>query len=209
MRPFLVYLITDPTRDPVAIVRAALEAAAPGEVGVMARDKRAPPRELAALARALLPICRARGAALLVNDRCDIAHAVGADGAHLPERGLAVADARAVLGPAARIGVSRHGPGSASGADLVTLGPVGAVPGKGPPMGVEGFAEAAASYGPLPVYALGGVDAEVAPDLCAAGASGIAVVRAVCASPDPAASLGRLIERARAALCAPRCGGLG
>lgn len=195
MSSFLVYLITDPAHDVVEITRAALVAASPGDVAVMARDKSASAAELAALCSALLPICRARGAPLIVNDRCDIASAIGADGAHLPEAGLSVRAARRVLGPGALIGQSRHGPAAEAGSpsDFVVLGPVGDVPEKGPTMGEAAFAEACASYR-QPVYALGGVDAQTAPRLVELGARGVAVIRAVYASSDPAASLARLLS---------------
>ena len=199
MSSFLVYLITDPAYDVVEITRAALSVATPGDVAVMARNKRGSATDLAALGSALLPICRARGARLLVNDRCDVAIAIGADGAHLPEAGLSVRAARRVLGPEALIGQSRHGPASddESASDFVVLGPVGDVPKKGPPMGEHAFAEACASYA-QPVYALGGVDAETAPRLVARGARGVAVIRAIYASSDPAASMARLLSSIRA-----------
>lgn len=191
---FSVLLITDPAFAVVEVTRAALCAVPEGAVAVMLRDKAASPRELAAQARALLPVCRARAAPLLVNDRCDVARAVGADGAHLPERGLTVADARAALGPAALIGASRHGPRAAEESpDYVTLGPVGAVPGKGAPLGLDGFQAAAATWD-APVFALGGVTAADVPALRARGAAGVAVIRAVYAAPDPAAAIRALLE---------------
>ncbi|MCB9597753.1 MAG: thiamine phosphate synthase [Sandaracinaceae bacterium] len=194
---FRVLLVTDPRYDVVPLTRAALVAARPGEVAVMARLKGAGARELAALARALLPVCRERGAALLVNDRCDIARAVGADGAHLPESGPSVADARAALGPSALVGASRHGPRVDDEApDYVTLAPVDEVPGKGPPLGLDGF-EAAARSWPAPAFALGGVDAERAPELIRRGAAGVAVMRAVFGAADPAAALGALLLATR------------
>lgn len=193
MSRFRVLLITDPAYDVVSITRAALAGVRRGDVAVMVRDKSATARQLAALARALLPICRARGAPLLVNERCDVARAVGTDGAHLPERGLSVADARAVLGPGALIGASRHGPDEGEAADYVVLGPVGDVPGKARAMGLSRFAAACSTYS-VPVYALGGVDAAGAAALIEGGARGVAVIRAVYASSDPPASLAALIQ---------------
>src|SRR5439155_20958069 len=75
------------------------------------------------------------GAPVLVNDRVDVALAAGAAGVHLPERGLAVADARAVA-PGLVIGCSRHAPGPVPGAGLIQLGPIWDTPGKGPPLGL-------------------------------------------------------------------------
>lgn len=194
-RPFSIYLITDPAYDVIPITRAALVGAPPGTVAVQARDRAASPRQLTKLARALLPICRDAGAALLVNDRADVARAVGADGVHLPERGISVADARAVLGENQLVGCSRHshrGLMSTAGADFATLGPIGEVPGKRAPMGVDGFA-AACEGAPTLVYGLGGVNADIAGQLRARGAAGVAVMRAVYAADDPAAGLAALI----------------
>lgn len=184
---FSLYLITDPQLDPIERTRAALAGAPPGAIAVQARHAGASAREIAELASALLPICRAASAPLLVNDRADVARAIGADGVHLPERGLSVAQARAVLGSAivGRSCHDREGLLAAADADFATLGPIAEVEGKNPPMGVDGFARAIQGIA-LPVYALGGVDERSAPALIAAGARGIAVVRAVYGSRDPA-----------------------
>ncbi len=198
---FDLYLITDPAADVIGVTRAALSAAEPGRVAVQLRDKSASARELIALASALLPICRAAGAPLFVNDRADVARIVGADGAHLPEAGLSVQEARTILGPSARIGRSCHDRAGLEralrdGADLATLAPVNAVPGKGAPLGVEGFARAARDL-PLDVYALGGVGAEDARALREAGARGVAVIRAVYGAVDPAAEVRALLSALR------------
>lgn len=188
---FRLYLITDPSNDRVlAITEAALRAAPPRSIAVQARNKGASAREIAEFVRALLPICRASGAPLLVNDRADVAKAAGADGVHLPEAGLSVADARAVLGPNALVGRSCHDReglerAARDGADFATLGPVGAVPGKGVPLGVEGFAASIRGLA-IPIYALGGVNAANAQSLRDAGAAGLAVIRAVYGAGDPA-----------------------
>lgn len=199
---FRLYLITDPEAgdagDVVARTRAALSAAPPGRVAVQVRAKGAPARELLALAAALHPVCARAGAPMLVNDRADVAKLSGADGVHLPEAGLSVAQARRLLGPDALVGRSCHDragleAAAAAGATFATLGPVGAVPGKNRPMGVDRFARAIAGLD-LPVYALGGVDAAAAPALRAAGAAGVAVIRAVFGRPDPADAVGALLR---------------
>jgi len=196
---FAVLLITDPAYAVVERTRAALASAAPGDVAVQLRDKGADATALAETARALLEPCRAAGAPLLVNGSVEVARAVGAAGVHLPESGPAVADARAALGPDAIVGASRHGPPASSETpDYVTLSPIRATPGKAPPLGVEGFATLAATW-PVPVYALGGVDAALAPALVAAGAAGVAVIRAVYAADDPAAAVGALVAAVRGA----------
>lgn len=186
---FALYLITEGA-SPRIIERteAALRGAPPGAVAVQARAKGAGARALADLAAALRLICRAAGAPLLVNDRADVAQLVGADGVHLPEAGLTVDEARTLLGPSALIGRSCHDragldAAQRAGADFATLGPIFAVPGKGAPLGLDGF-RAAVDGLDLPTYALGGVDASRADAF-----QRVAVIRAVYASADPASAV--------------------
>lgn len=196
---FALYLITDPSSARVVeITEAALSAVAPGRIAVQARMKGASAHELVELCRALSPICRARGAELLVNDRADVAKVVSAGGVHLPERGLSVAEARAVLGPGALVGRSCHDRAGLEraqqeGADLATLGPIGIVPDKNAPLGVEGFGAIVRGLS-IPTYALGGVGEGDARALREAGAAGVAVIRAVYAASDPARAARGLIE---------------
>ena len=95
---------------PGAVARA-LSGAPPGEVGVILREKDLPGRPLLALARRLREVTAGHQAPLLVADRADVARAAGADGVHLPARGLPPVDARRLLGPEAWITHSVHGPG--------------------------------------------------------------------------------------------------
>lgn len=147
------------------------------DVVVQVRDKAAAARRIVEGARALV----ARGVRTVVNDRVDLAIAAGAAGVHLPEEGLPVDVARALLGDAAFIGVSLH-VGSrfetrAAGADAALFGPVWASPGKTEGVGTAALAEAARRC-PCPVLAVGGVDAARVHEALAAGAAGVAVVRA-------------------------------
>ena len=161
----------------------------------MVRDKRASASALAQLARALRPACAASGTKLIINDRCDVSRAVGADGVHLPERGLSLQDARRALGPDALIGASRHGPPRErdAGLDWVTLGPIATCEGKGEPLDRARFASLADRYAPA-VYALGGVDESNAASVIEDGAEGVALIRAVLAAKDPAVALARLLR---------------
>lgn len=196
---FVLYLITDPSAgDVIGATRAALAATPPGAVAVQARAKGASARELAALASALAPVCRAASAPLLVNDRADVAKVAGADGVHLPEAGLSVADARAILGAGAPIGRSCHDragleAAARAGASFATLAPIREVPGKGAPLGAAGLAAAVRGL-ELPVFALGGLAARDVPELLSAGARGVAVVRAVYGAADPAAAARELVS---------------
>lgn len=159
--------------------RLALGRAAEGhpEVIVQVRDKGASARQIVEGARALV----AGGIRTLVNDRVDLALAAGAAGVHLPEEGLPVAIARALLGPSALVGVSQH-LGSrfeenAHGADLALFGPVWPTPGKGEGTGLAALSEAARRC-PCPVLAVGGVDGARVRAVLEAGAAGVAVIRA-------------------------------
>jgi thiamine-phosphate pyrophosphorylase len=105
----------------------------------------------------------AMGARVLVNDRVDVALAAGAWGVQLPERGMAIAEARAIA-PRLVIGASRHSVEGAisaarDGADLVVLGPIWETPGKGPALGVEAL-RAARDAMPTraALCAIGGID---------------------------------------------------
>ncbi len=201
-----VHLITDRrlALDLPARLAAALAGAPPGEVVVHLREKDLGGADLAALARALLPACRARGARLLVNDRLDVALALGADGAHLPSAGVPPAEARRLLGHGALLGVSCHSPAEvaaalAGGATFATFSPVWDTPSKrafGPPVGLAALS-AAARLG-LPLVALGGVGPGNAAEALAAGAAGVAVIRAWLEGPDPAAAVAALLRAGRA-----------
>lgn len=173
---------------------AAIDAAlAAGIDAIQLRDKRAAGGALLAAARALRTLTRAHDARLLVNDRIDVALAVDADGVHLPAASFPVVAARRLLGPDAWIGRSTHAPeeavrAAAEGADYVVLGPIFATPSKaafGAPLGLDALA-AAAVRGACPLLAIGGVTLATAPELRAAGAHGVAVIRAVLDATDPA-----------------------
>ncbi|WP_305045885.1 thiamine phosphate synthase [Geoalkalibacter sp.] len=190
---FSLYLITDrralpPGRRLEDVVRAAC---AGGVGAVQLREKDLSPRELYPLACRLREVTAAGGAHLLINDRVDLALAVEADGVHLGGQSLPTALARRLLGPEKLIGVSTHHPdeihaASRDGADFVTFGPVYATPSKaayGPPQGLDAL-RAAGRNAPLPVFALGGITAEQVPELRAAGARGIALIRAILGADD-------------------------
>ncbi|MCU0676937.1 MAG: thiamine phosphate synthase [Myxococcota bacterium] len=150
---------------------------APRKVVVMLRRPHASSRTLLAEGRAL----QSTGHALVVSRRVDVALTLDAHGVHLPERGLDVADARALLGPSRWIGVSRHDhagleAAAAAGADYATLSPFATVPGKGPALGPARFAEMRRGVR-IPVLALGGITKENATLALASGADGFAVLR--------------------------------
>ncbi len=155
--------------------------AAAGVDAVQVREKQLSDRELYRFARTAR---RAWPRLLLVNGRIDVARAVGADGVHLPSDGVPIAPLRRRFGPEVVIGRSTHEPAEVAaareaGADYVTFGPVFPTPSKaryGRPPGLAGL-ERAARLG-LPVIALGGVDPDRLADVAAAGAFGVAGIRA-------------------------------
>lgn len=184
-------------RDLVDVVTSALDAGLPA---VQLRDKDLPGRPLHALAERLRVATARTGALLFVNDRIDVAIAVGADGVHLGGGSLPVDVARRLLPPDRLVGVSVHAPAevvaaAAAGADLCVFGPVYATPSKaafGPPQGEERLREAVAAAA-VPVLAIGGVGTAEVPRVRAAGAAGIAVIRAILAAPDAAAATRALL----------------
>ncbi len=200
MRLPVVHLITNRAmaRDLPGRLAVTLQGAPPGEVAVHLREKDLGGAALLALARELLPVCRARGALLLVNDRLDVAMAAGADGAHLPAAGIPPGEARRLLGPGALLGVSCHGVDDvaralAGGADYATFSPVWDTPSKrayGAPVGLDALARAARLG--LPLVALGGVEPGNAAQAFAAGAAGVVAIRAWLVGPAPAGAVAAL-----------------
>lgn len=186
---FRVLLITDGFDDQTPNRVAAALRELPG-AAVQLRAKRL---DGAALYQAALQLRRV-APILLVNDRADVAVAAAADGVHLPARGLPVAEARWLVGAERLVGVSTHGKDEAiaaarDGADYVVYGPVwptGAAGEKAPAVGLDALAEVVRACAPMPVFALGGIDAERARAAFAVGAR-VACIGAVLGRPDAAA----------------------
>ena len=181
-------LVTDPAHGDVAArVRSALDALPAGAAMVQLRDRGASARSLFSLAVRLRDVTTAKGALLVVSDRIDVALAVRADGVQLPELGLPVAEARALVGPLVLLGRSVHDPAGARraaalGADYLVAAPIFEVPGKGKPLGLGGLAELCRAAN-MPTFALGGVTPERAQACLDAGAHGVARQRDWLVSP--------------------------
>jgi thiamine-phosphate pyrophosphorylase len=153
-------------------VARAVDGCPPGSVVVQVREKDLDGGPLLELVRAAKPF-----APVIVNDRVDVALAAGAHGIHLPERGLAIADARA-LAPSLVLGVSRHAAPLGAGADLIQLGPIWSTPSK---PGVVPLGEPALAWphAGATLVAVGGIDSPERVQLAtAAGADAVAVIRA-------------------------------
>lgn len=154
-----------------AAIERALRGCPPGAVLAQVREKDLDGADLLALVR-----IAQRYAPVAVNDRLDVALAAEAIAVHLPEDGLAVADARALF--PRTIGVSRHAPDTTSGADYVHLGPIFATPSK-PGVSPLGLDVLAAPHGRAKLVAIGGIDTpDKARRAAHAGADAVAVIRA-------------------------------
>ena len=198
--------ITDGGAQVEDVVVRALAGDERGVCAVQLRDKAASGRALYEQAQRLREVTRKTGSGLLVNDRVDVALAVGADGVQLGERGIGVAAARGLLRAAGAgaggfvVGASVHDVEGAQraardGADFVVFAPVFEVPGKGPAAGLAGLAEVVRAVGEtVPVVALGGIAGAEEADACrAAGARAVAVMRAVMEANDPAKAVRQLL----------------
>ena len=176
-------------REVAEVVHEALRAGAPS---VQLREKHLPPREVLPLACLLRDLTRAAGALLFVNDRLDLALAVGADGVHLGPDDLPVPAARRLAPPGFLIGYSADDTTAARaavalGADYIGCGtvyPTGTKANAGSAIGVSRFAEVVRSVD-APVVGIGGITAARAHEVSRAGATGYAVVGAVMADPKP------------------------
>ena len=208
-----LYVITteSPGRGHYDIAEAAIIA---GVRFIQYRDKNASSRKLFDNAQRLRELTKKAGAKFIINDRIDIAMAVGADGVHLGQDDLPLKCARSVLGHDYIIGISATCLGEAieaakDGADYIGLGPIYPTPSKddaAPPMGLEGLIEVRKSIG-VPIVAIGGLTSDNIEEAVLAGADGIAVISAVASAGDMAEAARNLDEtirhakaRARAAL---------
>jgi thiamine-phosphate pyrophosphorylase len=192
-----LYLVTRPRPDLERVVAAALEA---GVRLVQYRAKQAEDRIRLAEATGLRELCHRHGALFLVNDRIDLALAVDADGVHLGQDDLPTALARRLLGPERLIGRSTHGLSQLreaidAGCDYVGVGPVHATPTKPgrEPVGLA-YVRQAAAEASIPWFAIGGIEAGNLDAVRQAGASRVAVVRAITDAADPAAASRQLLS---------------
>ncbi|MBI3809669.1 MAG: thiamine phosphate synthase [Nitrospirae bacterium] len=186
------------SRSLADIVQTALDA---GVRLFQFRMKTPEARTFYEMAAVLCPLVKKGGGIFIVNDRVDIAKAIGADGVHLGQEDLPLADARAILGSGKLIGISTHNPAQAveaeaDGADYIGFGPIFPTATKenpDPVVGVAGLREARARVR-IPIAAIGGITAKNAAAVRAAGADCCAVVSAVLSAPDPKAAIAELMQ---------------
>src|SRR4051795_13132394 len=183
-------------RDPTPLLQAALR----GGVDVIQLREKAPrcAEELVSLSEPFRRTAREHGALFVLNDRPDLVEACGADGVHVGQDDVPVAEARAQAGPDHLVGLSTHSEEqllaarSAAGPerpDQVSVGPVWATPTKeGRPATGLGLVEFAAREAAMPWFAIGGIDTGNVADVAAAGGERVVVVRAIRDAEDPEAA---------------------
>jgi thiamine-phosphate pyrophosphorylase len=188
---FKLYLITDNkliTRHSslISVVRKALKG---GVKAVQLREKNLETLELLKIANKMSDVTKQFNASFFINDRFDIALAVGADGVHLTQNSIPASAVRKAVKKKLLIGVSTHSLKEAreaekGGADFITVGPVYRTPSKlkyGKPIGLDTLQKITSSVS-LPVFAIGGVKSSNIKFIKEAGAYGAAMIREVLAS---------------------------
>jgi thiamine-phosphate pyrophosphorylase len=194
-----LYLVCDEMQNPF------LEAALRGGVDVVQlRMKDAGDDAVLAVARRFAQACAAHGALFILNDRPDLVAPAGADGVHVGQDDMPVAQARALVGEDRIVGLSTHSPAQLDAAaeldvDYIGVGPVHATPTKPgrPAVGLE-LVRYAAAHAAIPFFAIGGIGPDNVADVAGAGAERVAVVRALTSVADPE----RPARELRAALAA-------
>lgn len=180
---------------------AVSAAAAAGAPVVQVRAKDCTDRVLHDFALRVVEVCAPHGTTCLVNDRVDVALAVGAAGTHLGADDLPVEAVRRIGGPDHVVGGTARDPERAralvaAGADYLGVGPAYATAtktGLPDPLGPSGIAAVARAVD-VPVIAIGGVSVDQVPELLGAGAFGVAVVAAVSGARNPGAATQRLLR---------------
>lgn len=184
----LLYLVTSASDRLFYVVEAALQG---GLTLVQYRDKTTDDLVRLQTAEKLCHLCHRYDALFLVNDRVDLALAVGADGVHLGQQDMPVATARQLLGSQRIIGRSTTNPDEMQraiqeGADYIGVGPVYETPTKAgkAAAGLE-YVRYAATHAPLPWFAIGGINGDNVNDVLQSGAERVAIVRAIMDADQP------------------------
>jgi len=193
LRTARLYLCCDARpggEDPEPLLRAALNG---GVDIVQLREKQLPRRDIERSALTFRRLCDTYSALFIVNDDPDLARSCNADGVHVGQDDMSVAEAREAVGPDAIVGLSTHSEeqiaaAAAQPVDYISVGPIWETPTKQgrPAVGLELIRHAAASA-PHPFFAIGGIDPSNAAQVVEAGARRICVVRALRNAENPAA----------------------
>jgi thiamine-phosphate pyrophosphorylase len=197
-----LYAITPEVEDTARLLELVTAALDGGAAAVQYRAKQVDAARRSEQALSLARLCGERGACFIVNDDVELARASGADGVHLGREDGTIGDARKRLGEAALIGASCYDRldlarnAVAQGADYVAFGSV--FPSFTKPKAVRAplslLAQAKREL-PVPVVAIGGIDADNAPLLVASGVDAVAVISAVFDAPDVRAAARRIASR--------------
>lgn len=209
--PVELYVILDRTASRGRDLRDVLDGVIRGGARlVQFREKEWSPRQCLPLLEELRGRARSAGVSFVVNDRLDLALAVGADGLHLGQDDLPAPVARRLLPASMFLGVSTHSleqarQAQADGADYVAVGSV--FPTATKPefqlVGLELVKQARQGV-KVPLVAIGGITPENVTEVIRAGADGVAVISAICGASDPVEATRRFLERVRAAKPGPQ-----
>ncbi|MDE0685912.1 MAG: thiamine phosphate synthase [Candidatus Poribacteria bacterium] len=176
-------------------------AIAGGADTVQFRQKQGTTRELITMVQSMQAVCKQHNVPLIVNDRADIALAVGATGAHFGQDDMPVSIGRQILSTKAIIGASARTEEKilaaiSEGADYIGFGPIYGTTSKPDAEMAKGLdrLRRMCDIAACPVIAIGGITVQTAGDVIRAGAHGIAVISAVCAHPEPAVATQALLS---------------
>jgi thiamine-phosphate pyrophosphorylase len=202
-----LYVILDPSVSPdrplLDVLTASAEA---GAKIVQYRNKTASMNAAYTEALSLRRIAQELGVIFIVNDRCDLALAVDADGVHLGQGDLPLHLARKVMGPDKLIGISTHNreqviAATAGQPDYLGFGPIftpGSKLDHDPVVGLQGL-RTIRPLTALPIFAIGGITADRTEDVIRAGADGVAVISAILKAPDISQAVIDFVSRISAA----------
>ncbi|MDQ2854878.1 MAG: thiamine phosphate synthase [Acidobacteriota bacterium] len=182
-----LYPITDTCISSLSHAQQVAQLSEGGAQLIQIREKHLAPRSFYREAQAAVQQAHQSGVRLIINDRPDIALVLGADGVHLGQDDLPAEAARALLGAQAIIGLSTHNVAQAQTAaklpiDYIAIGPIFASRTKvnpEPTVGLVGLRQVRDVIGGIPLVAIGGITAENAPQVIAAGADAVAVISAL------------------------------
>ena len=203
----VLHVITDTTiQSRFTHAQLAEMAIEGGADTVQFRQKAGKTRDLLKAAQEVQTVCARHGVPLIVNDRADIALAIGSAGVHFGQDDLPIAVGRKLFPPDSIIGASARTEekimGAISeGADYIGFGPIrqtSSKPDAEAPKGLDALARMC-EIAQCPVIAIGGITVEDVYDVIRAGAHGLAVISAVCGEPDPPAATQRLVAEIRRA----------
>ncbi len=195
-RLYLVCEARPAGREPEEVLRPALQG---GVDVVQLRDKGADDRDIVEAGRIFRRLCDAYDALFIVNDQAELAIACAADGVHLGQDDASPQEVRRLIGQDALIGLSTHSieqVEAARDADYISVGPVFATPTKPEyePVGTE-LVRQASERAAVPFFAIGGIDADNVGEVLDAGASRVAVVRAIRDAAEPGETARTLVAR--------------